>query len=215
MAISRDLSTFIIRLSNPTSGYNDRVRVENEVAALSLAREALKSTLPHLVPRVFAWGSAAAGQGWILQECMPGRPVLADFDGFNDQEKAATLGQMADVLACFQRYKLPNSVEEYGGLSFDSAGHYVSAPLSIMDGGPFSTYEELVRMTIQSKLSQADDDHQVNGWRENNVRSRLDSFLANGLHQAVSDAVSKPDKVLVHADFCKNIYLPAAPAHTH
>ena len=52
------LAECIIRLPNPTSGYNNQIRVENEVAAFAIARESLQSGFPNLVPRVFAWGSA-------------------------------------------------------------------------------------------------------------------------------------------------------------
>ena len=135
---------------------------------------------------------------------MPGRPVQQDFDDLSDDGKANLLGQMADVLACFQRYKLPHSIRDYGGVCFDTAGRYCSAPLSIMDDGPFSTYEAFVRGTIQSKLRQADEDPQVDGWRQNQLRGRLDRFLTSGLHQAVKDSVGKLDKVLIHADLCKN-----------
>ena len=64
--VPHGLSVFVIRLANPVSGCNDTVRVENEVAALSLARDALGSELSHLVHRVFGWGSAKDRQGWIL-----------------------------------------------------------------------------------------------------------------------------------------------------
>jgi len=56
------MSTFIFRLPNPVSGYKDKVRVENEVAPLSLAREALQPKLAHLVPRVFGWASVKEGK---------------------------------------------------------------------------------------------------------------------------------------------------------
>ena len=111
---------------------------------------------------------------------------------------------MAGVLACFQRYKLPDSIQEYGGVCFDNAGRYYSAPLGVMDDGPFSTYEAFVRGAIRSKLRQADQDPQVDGWRDNRLRGRLDHFLTSGLRHAVKDSVGKLDKVLVHADLCKN-----------
>nr|POE54991.1 hypothetical protein CFP56_78276 [Quercus suber] len=52
--IPADESTFIFRLPNPISGYNDKVRVQNEVNSLSLARAALQPSLNHLIPRVYA-----------------------------------------------------------------------------------------------------------------------------------------------------------------
>ncbi|KAL9088006.1 MAG: hypothetical protein Q9165_006347 [Trypethelium subeluteriae] len=154
-------SSVVIRLPNPISGYNNKGRVENEVAALSLARHALQSRLAHLVPRVFAWCSARDGQGWILQERMAGQPLHEDFQGMSQEQRSKILEQMADILAHFQRYKIPDSVKGYGGLTFNAAGEYVSAPLSILDGGPFPTYEALVKKTIESKLAKSDIDPRV------------------------------------------------------
>ena len=91
-AIPPGLDTFIVRLPNPISGYNDKFRVENEVAALSIARDALQAKFPGLVPRVFGWGRAKPGQGWLLQEYMPGTPVLGDFGQMSDENKAVILG---------------------------------------------------------------------------------------------------------------------------
>lgn len=194
------LDTFIIRLPNPVSGYNDKIRVENEVAALSIARDALQAKFPDLIPRVFGWGSARLGQGWILQEHMAGNPLLDDFHRMNDEDKALILRQMADILTILQRYQLPATIRDYGGLDFGPSGEYVSAPISIMDAGPFATYEDLVKATIQSKLVKSDTDPQVEGWRANGVRARLDKFIAEGLHVAMENMRSF-SKVLVHADF--------------
>ena len=194
------LDAFILRLPNPTSGYNNTVRVENEVAALSLARDALQAKFPGFVPRVFGWGSARHGQGWILQEYMAGCPLLDDFGQMSDENKAFMLRQMADVLTILQRYRLPATIRDYGGLNFGPSGEYVSGPLSILDAGPFTTYEGLVKATIESKLAKADTDPQVEGWRANGVRARLDKFIAEGLHVTMEKMGTFP-KVLVHADF--------------
>ena len=194
------LDAFILRLPNPTSGYNSKIRVENEVAALSIARDALYVKLLGFVPRVFRWGSARHGQGWILQEYMAGCPLLADFGQMSDKDKACILRQMADVLTILQQYQLPATVRGYGGLDFGPSGEYVSGPLSILHAGPFTTYGDLVKATIQSKLTKADTDPQVEGWRANGVRSRLDKFIAEGLHATMENMGTFP-KVLVHADF--------------
>ena len=194
------IDTFIIRLPNPVSGYNDSIRVENEVAALSLAREALQAKFPALVPRVFGWGSGQLGQGWILEEHMAGSPLLDDFGEMTDEDKANILGQMADVLVTLQRYQLPSTVRDFGGLGFGPSGEYNSAPISILNAGPFATYGDLVKATIQSKLVKADSDPQVQGWQANGIRARLDKFIADGLHSALDDLGNFP-KVLVHADF--------------
>ena len=174
--------------------------MENEVAALSIARDALQAKFPGLVPRVFGWGSARYGQGWILQEHMAGDPLLDDFGQMSDENKAFILKQMADILTSLQQHQLPTTIRYYGGLDFGPSREYVSAPISILDAGPFITYEDLVKATIQSKLVKADTDPQVKGWRANNVRARLDKFIEEGLHAVIENMGSFP-KVLVHADF--------------
>lgn len=199
-AIPPGLDSFIIRLPNPISGYNDKTRVENEVASLSIARDALQAKFPGFIPRVFGWGSARHGQGWILQEYMTGSPLLDDFSQMSDANRACILRQMADVLSGFQLIELPANIRDYGGLGFGPSGEYVSAPMSILDAGPFPTYEDLVKATIQSKLAKTDTDPQVEGWRANGVRTRLEKFIAEGLHVAMKSMGSFP-KALVHADF--------------
>ena len=194
------LDAFIIRLPNPISGYNDKIRVQNEVAALSIARDALQAKFPDFVPRVYGWGSARHGHGWILQEHMAGKPLLDDFHQMSDKDKAFMLRQMADVLTILQQYQLPATIRDFGGLDFGPSGEYVSAPLSILDAGPSTTYAGLVKATIQSKLAKADTDPQVQGWRANGVRARLDKFIAEGFPVAMENMGTFP-KVLVHADF--------------
>ena len=198
--IPSGLETFIVRLPNPVSGYNDKIRVENEVAAKTIPRDAQQAKYPDFVPRVFGWVSAKHGQGWMLQEFMAGGPLLNDFNRMSDIDKASILSQMADVLTVLQRYQLPATVRDFGGLDFGPSGEYISAPISILDAGPFTTYEDLVKATIQSKLAKADSDPQVQGWRANGVRARLERFIAKGLHEAMKNMESFP-KVLVHADF--------------
>ena len=151
-AVPAGLDNFILRLPNPTSGYNDRTRVENEVAALALARSGLQARYPGLIPRVFGWESARNGQGWMLQEYMHGSPLLDDFNQMSDDDRAIILNQMADILTILQQHKLPATIRQYGGLDFGPLGEYVSDPMSIFCSGPFKTYEEFVRATIESKL---------------------------------------------------------------
>lgn len=178
--------------------------MQNEVAALSLAREALQpSLLSHLVPRVYGWASAEkAGNGWILQQYMSGTGPLEEFSSWSEEDKANILDQMAEVLACLQRFQLPCTIDQYGGVGFDAEGNYVNTALSMYDAGPFETYPELLRATITSKLIKADGDSRVRGWRDNGIRARLDEFLNRGL-PTLLQGVASLDKVLVHADFCK------------
>jgi hypothetical protein len=51
---------------------NNAVRVKNEVAAITLMRDALSSHESGLVPEVYGGNTAAEGQGWIVEERMHG-----------------------------------------------------------------------------------------------------------------------------------------------
>lgn len=192
-----------MRLSNHEAGYNDKHRVENEVAAMGIARQATMPDFPNLIPQIFGWRSGSTGHGWILQERMPGVPILGQFGSMSDADKKCILKQMARVLACLQRYQLPSTIQEFGGLSFDSSGSPVSAPLSIMDGGPYQTYPALIAGTVQDKLAKADSDPRIQGWRPNNLRARLEKFVEQGLRKVAGDMTCHR-KVLVHADFCES-----------
>ncbi|QIW99938.1 hypothetical protein AMS68_005456 [Peltaster fructicola] len=103
--------------------------------------------------------------------------MLNPISGFHEQEKANVLAQMADILACLQRFELPSTLDEYGGISFDESGRYISTALSIYPGGPFA-----------------------HGWRDHNIRQRLDNFLSAGPH-SVFQQILPIKRVLVHADF--------------
>jgi hypothetical protein len=51
---------FILRLSNPDAeGMHQETRVQNEVAILALAADALRHVNPSVVPRLFGWGGAS------------------------------------------------------------------------------------------------------------------------------------------------------------
>lgn len=206
-----EMQTFMMRLSNPLSGYNENNRIENEVAALSVAREALHTELPHLIPRVFGWGSArGGGHGWMLQELMSGSCLYDDFPEMDDQQQDTILGQMADIFACIQRHPIPNSIEHFGGLTFDSQGQCVSGPVTFMTSGPFNTYGDYVKAMVTSKLAKADADPNVDGWRDKGIRQRLDTFLATHGY-ALADSVGESRKVLVHGDYCRFIDQTVSP----
>ena len=99
-----------------------------------------------------------------------------------------------------KRHQLPDTIQGFGGLGFRPSGEYISAPMSIFAAGPLSPYEDFVKATISSKLTKADNDAQVGGWRANGVRARLDKFLSDGFHTVMRRMGNHP-KALVHADF--------------
>jgi hypothetical protein len=110
VAIPEGTQELIVRLTNPaTEGMNMANRVENEVAIISLASAALSGFQPHVVPRVYGWGSAAGvsadapAQGWIVQELMPGQPLVDSFEKLALDTKKKVFAQMAALLKGLQK----------------------------------------------------------------------------------------------------------------
>lgn len=198
--LPEDVSIYVMRLSNAAAGMHDMNRVENEVATMSVFADAVKGISTHLVPKVYGWGSAAEGQGWILQEFMTGKSLA--FKTMAVQEKRLVLQQIADIFGALQQHRLPSSINNYGGLRFDENRAIVSGPMTCIAGGPFQSYETLYMELILSELAASDESSILQGWRPNGVRERLEQFLRHGLHQLVSQ-VDSGRKVLVHGDLSR------------
>ena len=138
--IPADTREFIMRLSNPNAeGMPQETRVQNEVAILALATDALRHVNPPVVPRVFGWGSAGRNHvGCILQELMPGIPIGEAFSGaMSLDQKKGTLAQMAGLLKALQDYSLPRSIYGFGGAMFDDSGAIVSGPITSVGTGSY------------------------------------------------------------------------------
>ncbi|KAI9802397.1 MAG: hypothetical protein M1825_002779 [Sarcosagium campestre] len=198
-------SSLVVRLSNPAAGLNDHNRVQNEVAFISLIRDALRTLPRQLVPAVYGWSSAANGKGWILLQDMPGKPLDTEFVEMDMSDKRSILRQIAEILALLQQYRLPDTIKSYGGLDFNGTGDIISGSMTTIHGGPFQTYEALYREKIQLQLAEADRHPLVQGWQSRDIRQRLDTFITQGLDEIVQSADSK--KVLVHGDFTTNNFL--------
>lgn len=158
-AIPDGVTEFVVRLTNPNAdGMNTDNRVENEVTMINLVAAALSHYNPKVVPSVYGWGSAGAesSQGWIVQELMPGAPVDVAFDSMDLQNKKAIFAQMAGMLSEMQKYCLPPSITEFGGLTFDSAGRIVSSLMTSVDAGPWPSYEEQYKGRLRVALARAD-----------------------------------------------------------
>ena len=123
----------VMRFTNPDSILNDTVLVESAVASMMLAREALSSLSPNLVPHVYGWSPARSGStGWILIEFMPGYHIDEDdLNKLDHASKKEILTQIAQVCKLFQQYELPASVKGYGGLGFAEDGSVVVGPTPI------------------------------------------------------------------------------------
>ncbi|EEQ28075.1 conserved hypothetical protein [Microsporum canis CBS 113480] len=159
VAIPKDTKELILRLTNPDAeGMSLQTRVENEVANIYLASAALSDITPHVVPSVYAWGSAAGepSQGWIFQELMPGTPLDEAFGAMDITQKQQIFTQMAKMLKALHDYKLPDSITGFGGLTLDDAGHIISSVMPSVGAGPWPSYEASFKAMFES-LSSKDE----------------------------------------------------------
>ena len=188
---------------------NNTNRVENEVAAISLARQALaESKYRHIVPDVYTWGSTAAGQGFTMQQYLPGTMPDRAFKNLSLDDKSVVFGQMAEILALFQAFEVPETINKFGGLKFDESGNVVSGQMSIYKGEPSATYKEFIRAIFRVKLDEADENPVIQGWTEKGVRTRLDNFLDVRLGEILKD-YGDVEKVFIHSDFSEFLLLYA------
>lgn len=211
------VSTVIVRLSNPRAlGMNNTNRVENEVAAIHIARSAMAQLGPGyegVVPAVYAWKAAVGpdpvdetGFGWIVMEYLKGSSLNAQFKSFDMNEKKDVILQIADIFSAMQGAKLPPGVDRYGGLTIDDKGNIVSGQESMqgVPGGPWHEYEDVWRHQLLIQLKQADDSPVVDGWRANRIRDRIEQFSNAVLHDVIKDAGIDVSKLaFVHLDFSK------------
>lgn len=190
----------VIRISNPQALVNEEVRVQNEVAAMSLMSQALSSYRDRLVPNVYAWCPSSQGRGWILQEHMGGTQLDQDFRGLDPERRRDLLRQIAEVFKLIQSFRLPDSVNGYGGLGFNESGDIVTGPTTIPCGGPFSYFHEMYTQMLRRQLLESDSSERIAGWRRNGLRDRLERFASCGIAEQVM-ANSIPRQTLVHGDF--------------
>jgi hypothetical protein len=200
--IPHGTNEFILRLTNSDAeGMHPATRVENEVALILLASEALCNFQPPVVPRIYGWGSAASGQGWTLQELLPGEPLDEAFESMSLDEKRRILAQMAELLKGLQGFSLPDTVKGFGGVTYDGSGAIVSAAMPSVGAGPWSSLEESFKRRLEVALAKADENQYIKGWRANGLRERLEAFVAKGVPEQLEALGSRADRVIVHADF--------------
>ncbi|KJZ76369.1 hypothetical protein HIM_04098 [Hirsutella minnesotensis 3608] len=208
--------TLIVRLSNTRAeGLNNSNRVENEVAALHLARNAVAkfdNDLSEIIPAVYAWKASdsqcldESGFGWIVMECMAGVDLDTQFDGLSQEDKHRVIGSAAKIFAAIQSVKLPPGVNSHGGLTIDEAGKIVSGQATLQEqpDGPWASYEALWLAQFHEKLREADRSGSIKGWHENGVRQRIDLFINAKLCQTIHDHVDTAGLSLIHTDFTMN-----------
>lgn len=204
-ALPPDATKVVVRFTNPDANLNDSVRIESEVAAMELARNALKSLDTPIVPRVYAWKAASENQeGWTLMEHMPGiRLEHTMFKKMKPDAKKEILEQIAAIFKQIQQCNLPGSAQGYGGLRFSDGGNITLGPTPIYGATkPCETYHELYTEYLNTQLKFMDQCDVVKGWRDSDLRERIDKFVAEGFQILLTTASEpQPRPVLVHGDF--------------
>lgn len=197
----------VMRFTNPKAMLNNAVRVESEVAAMTLARDALKSLDPSVVPLVYAWhpdSNSEGNDGWALLQHMPGaRMELAAFEKLETDDKRAVLAQIANILKLLQSYELPDSAQGYGGFKFADDGSVALGPTPINAATKrCDTYHELYSEYLHTQLAFMDKCDVVQGWKDSDLRDRIDKFAQEGFSPLLNKALEpKPRPMLVHGDF--------------
>ena len=202
--IPSDTSRLIFRLPRGAVSLEESVRIRNEVAFLSLGRNALYSINPSLISQVFDWADGDGtefGNRWILQEWKEGQTLSTkDVESLDDKTQRFVLDQIAAVLKAFQDFRLPESVKGFGGLTFDEDGVMTSTKSVIPCGGPFSSYSNFLRGMLEWQLEATERSSHLRGWCEYpELRKRLQTFFSDGLEAQLA-RVPEQQQVMVHGD---------------
>lgn len=209
------VSTIIVRLSNPRAlGLNNTNRVENEVAAMYLARGAVAKLGPRytgIVPAVYSWRAATgpkpvdeAGFGWTVMEYLTGSPMDVHFKSSGPVEKRSMVLEMAAIFSAIQGVNLPPGVDRFGGLTINDEGNIVSGQETMqgLPGGPWHEYHDVWSHQILCQVKAADGSEVIQGWRAHGIRERIEQFASTKLRNIIKDeGVDMSKLAFVHVDF--------------
>ncbi|OOQ89873.1 phosphotransferase enzyme family protein [Penicillium brasilianum] len=200
-------SKLVLRISKNNVNLEDSVRIQNEVAFLALARDALSAIDALVTPRVFGWedelSTSPTPYSWIMEEFIQGDSLSPDeILALDHNTRQSLLYQIARVVKAFQDYRLPKTVSMYGGLKFDDQGEIVNTASTLPCGGPFHSYQQFIREMCTWQLKMSDRSAYLNRWRDiPGLRERLESFLTRGLDKLL-DEIPEQKPTLIHADLC-------------
>ncbi|KAJ7080082.1 kinase-like domain-containing protein [Mycena crocata] len=185
-------------------------RVQNEVAALELARQPLTPVVR--VPEVYAWseGRGAEEIPFIIMELLPGIPLDSIWPGLDLPSRLPILRQIRDILLALRATPLPVlHTHAFGGLCFSASGSITTTLHPNGIGGPFVSAEAQWLSMLAQQIRTADENEFVKGWRgeeQPDFRSRLDSFLQNddGFPALLRQVAAH--SIFVHGDYnCRNL----------
>lgn len=125
-----------------------------------------------------------------------------DLEALSKQDLNSVCQQLAAVAGALQNYQLPATVKGYGGLTFDDAGTMSSTKIIFRTGGPFPTYRDYLKTTLEWQLAQSEGISALKGWRGiPGLRERIDAFITDpdGL-DCVLSKIPEYRPTLVHGD---------------
>jgi len=64
------------------------------------------------------------------------------------------LREMAEILSLLQKFDIPPSIDQIGGLTFDTEGQIISGQMSLLKAEPSVEYETFVRNWLKAKLDE-------------------------------------------------------------
>jgi hypothetical protein len=198
----------VVRISNPDALLDNTSRVENEVAAVALMRDALSTFTTRIVPNVHAWNTAASGDGWIVQEYMPGSQLTDVFAELAPEKKRSVLYEIAQVFQLLQSY-VPTDLT-YGGVMFGEDGNVCSGALSIWGGGPFENYADMCTYILRMQIERSKSTTLIDGWRDSNLAQRLRKFDESGAFSRLVGSFPTGRPTLVHGDLGQSPLYPWA-----
>ncbi|KAK6812429.1 hypothetical protein RU639_011900 [Aspergillus parasiticus] len=145
VAMPENTGRLMIRFFKPFDTYNEGVRVENKVAAMTVARLALADSALHtIIPQVYGWNSGKnepSGQAWVLEEYVPGKNLGDDFPTLPSDKQQVLLAQLAEVVKAFQDYNFPETAQGFGGLAFNADGNVLVCAIAWTDLWPRDSME--------------------------------------------------------------------------
>ncbi|KAF7353709.1 Aph phosphorylate [Mycena venus] len=190
-------------------------RVQNEVAALFLARQPLASVVR--VPEVYAWSEGRGPHGipFIIMELLPGVPLDTIWPHLDLPTRLPILTQIGQILTVLRSIQIPvplaPSNYAFGGLTFSASGNITTTVHPDANGGPFTCAEEQWLFMLSNKLQDADKNTFIKGWKgaaQPDLRNRIDSFIEkdNGFRVILRQVAQEP--IFVHGDYkCQNFLI--------
>ncbi|KAK3670536.1 hypothetical protein LTR78_009640 [Recurvomyces mirabilis] len=164
------------RIANSEAqGLNHPIVVQNGIAAMALARQALNDTAYRsIVPEVYAWSPGSEGRnaqpGWSLMDHKSGVQVAETPDELSAPEREGVIRQIAEVFALIQGFEVPSTIAEVGGLGFDDQGNIVSGPMATCAAGPARNCGTLILERIRMAMEEAETHSAIRGWPEVGLR---------------------------------------------